>query len=546
MINYSIEVKKIIEEVTPSKHNPMYDASMYWSQKAYNIADKLIELFTKKGDVVFDPFLGSGVTLIESISNNLSRRAVGCEINEEPVFLINTALKIRKLKSTQNLLEQFIKQLDNIESKYYKVICEECQSEGTINQVVFDFENQEKKIKAINYKCNNPNCKCKIKHFDEDVYATMNRKYEILNIENTKLIPNSKLAVKENMRISDIFTTRNFKVLDEIVGIKGEYKEIEDVIDYILLGIIHLSKITDTHSNSQWPLWIPNKDCVEKNVIAAFKRRAEKVLKMIKYKSINFSRCYKTNNFNALQRKCGYLILNKGIQTITNEDLSDDSIDFILTDPPYMGQVAYSEYMQLYKPFLKLNFNLDDEIVVSSSPYRNKNFENYFELIDQAFEVCSKKLKDEHFMCMYFHDCSLDVWNNLIGILSKHGFKYVSQVHVDKTKTLKNIISPKKSLNGDSLLIFKKIKPISYEINKVEGLLEIEENIIREAKHMIRENGPQSTPELYDNGLMEIIICNNWLTTLSEKYNSLVDVFEKYLLWIPESARWDIKNGNES
>ncbi len=54
-------------------------------------------------------------------------------------------------------------------------------------------------------------------------------------------------------------------------------------------------------------------------------------------------------------------------------------------------------------------------------------------------------------------------------------------------------------------------------------------------------NGPLSTPELYDNGLMEIIIQNGWLEVLSKKYKSLVDIFEKYFVWDKTTARWKNK-----
>ncbi len=57
---------------------------------------------------------------------------------------------------------------------------------------------------------------------------------------------------------------------------------------------------------------------------------------------------------------------------------------------------------------------------------------------------------------------------------------------------------------------------MSYADGK-ESIDEIEANIIREAKHMLRNNSFLSTPELYDNGLMEILIQNGWLNKISKK-----------------------------
>lgn len=64
------EVKKEIYSTSASNKNPLYDSHIYWSQKPFNICDILIDAFSKEGDVIFDPFLGSGVTLLQSISND--------------------------------------------------------------------------------------------------------------------------------------------------------------------------------------------------------------------------------------------------------------------------------------------------------------------------------------------------------------------------------------------------------------------------------------------------------------------------------------------
>lgn len=90
---------------------------------------------------------------------------------------------------------------------------------------------------------------------------------------------------------------------------------------------------------------------------------------------------------------------------------------------------------------------------------------------------------------------------------------------------------------GDSILIFSRNDaPISH--NAKENVPEIERNIVRQAEYMVKSKGSLSTPELYDNGLMEILIQNGWLEKLSGKYASLVDLFEKHLTWDASAAKW--------
>ena len=59
------------------------DKAAYAHPAPFMIKDveKLISLFTKKGMIVLDPFVGSGTTIIAA--NNISRTAVGIDLSEE-------------------------------------------------------------------------------------------------------------------------------------------------------------------------------------------------------------------------------------------------------------------------------------------------------------------------------------------------------------------------------------------------------------------------------------------------------------------------------
>lgn len=521
------DVKKRIYNTTASNKNALYDSHIYWSQKPYNICDILIESFSEEGDVVFDPFLGSGVTLLQSLSNKNRRKAIGCELNEAPLFIVKTLLKDYDLKTYKKVSSEFLSKIRELQ-KYYFTECEHCKSHGVITSVIFDKADRaaEIEIKNINYRCT-CSSKCTKQASNKD-YQSINVEYDLENVEDSLLIPNSKLAVYENQHISQIFTKRNFMILDKVVGIINELDCYNDLFKYILMSTIHLCKITDKHSNSQWPLWIPKTDCVEKNAVDLLEKKVKKFSSTISF----LSETYKD--------RPEYELLHKGSQHISKEDIKDNTVQLIITDPPYLGQVAYSEYMQLYKPFLNLSFDIDDEIVVSSAPSRNKGEAEYFELLDQVFSICSDKLKIDGYFCMYFHDSNLDVWNRLITSLSNHQLQYLGQAHIAKSNTLKNIISPKKSLNGDCILFFKKTAAPVYRQEGTETIEEIEKNIVRQARFLVRQNKVLSTPELYDKGLMEVLIQNGWLTTLSQKYKSLVELFEKHLKWDADIAKWTL------
>lgn len=520
-------VKEQVKNTAPSKNNALYSSHIYWSQKPFNICDILIEAFSDKGDTIFDPFLGSGVTLLEAVRDKYQRRAIGCEINQAPITIVETLLKDYDIKDYSEDAAQLIEELKNL-NEYYYTACPNCGKTSIINSVIFDLPERTSRaiIKKLTLTCSR--CKKVEKEPDAQDIQNFERTHEIHNIVNQRLHENTKLAVYNGEHISDIFTARNFKVLDETLQLLDRHSKYKDVYKYILMSILHLCKITDTHSNSQWPLWTPKADCVEKNVILLLCNRIEKFKSTINYIKENYS------------SEKNYLLLQKGSQYITNSDIPDNSVHLIITDPPYMGQVAYSEYMQLYKPFLGYDFNLDDEIIVMSSAERKKTENEYFGSLDTVFGICDKKMIEGGYFCMYFHDCSLSVWSRLIKIMAKNHFKYLTQIHINKTNTLKNIISPKKSLSGDAILIFVKDKFYCDKMNTNETFDEIEANIVQHIKLTIQQKGPQSTPELYDDGLIEYLIYNEWLDKISKKYKTLVDIFEKYLVWDNKTCKWSL------
>lgn len=535
LINLKSEIKKL----DPTSKNPIYNTHLYWSQKSFNVIDELIKHLSKEDEIVFDPFMGSGVTVIEAVQKSFNRIGIGCDVNEMPKFIVSNVLQKIPQTNLTAVFSDFKKFLQTLE-KYYYTRCPICGNSAIISKVVFDKPERTKNnfiIKAISLTCDN----CGKQTKKPDVYD-----YEQISVTkkdgiicNKQLIQNSKIAVGINDKISDIFTPRNFSVLDEIVSYISQTQH-QDILNYLLMSVIHLSKITDMHSNSQWPLWIPKVNCVEKNIIDLLNKRITNLTKAKKYIKENYKENSVVEHFSDLERNKA-MILTKGSQWISNEEIPDDSVSLIITDPPYMDQVLYSEYMQLYEPFIGLNFNLEDEIIVSSSSKRKRNKEEYFKLLNDVFRMCSRKLKEKHFMCLFFHDSNLDVWSNLITILENNGFRFISQEHIKKTKTVKNILSPKKSLRGDAILFFENTCAPIPEPQTSMSFDEIKHSVYNEAKKLLEKNGDLSTPELYDMGIIEMLIENGWLQKLSLKYKSLVDIFEEFFVWKRETGKWHLQ-----
>lgn len=534
-----VGLKNNLKNLIPTTNNPIYNTHLYWSQKSFNVIDSLISYLSKDGDIIFDPFMGSGVSIIESVKNNRNRIGIGCDINDMPKFIVDNILYTIPNSDLHKIFTDFNNFLESL-NHYYETECPACKRNGIISKVVFDkpirTENSFN-IKSISYICKE--CGKLSKEPSNMDYQKISNLKCNMHVPNRKLLQNSKIAVGISDTISDLFTPRNFSILNEIVFYIAN-SESKNLLNYLLMSVLHLSKITDLHSNSQWPLWIPKINCVEKNIITLLRKNMKNIIVANNFITKNYSKSKSVTSFDKLE-KCSYLILTKGSQFINDNEIPDNTVSLIITDPPYMDQVYYSEYMQLYEPFVGLEYNLKDEIIVTSNSNRKRDKYEYFSLLNDVFSLCSRKLKENHFMCLFFHDSNLDVWVKLIDILENNGFRFISQEHIKKTKTVKNILSPKKSLSGDAVLFFENTRRKLPVTNTSLTTSEIEFYVYLESKKLLEKFGDLSTPELYDLGIMEMLIENSWLYKISTKYKSLVEIFEKHFIWKAEKSKWHLQ-----
>ena len=69
----------------PTGYTGFYGFHKYWGKKPHEPLAFIIEQLTREGDVVFDPFVGSGIVARESLIRN--RRFIGFDVNPIAVEL---------------------------------------------------------------------------------------------------------------------------------------------------------------------------------------------------------------------------------------------------------------------------------------------------------------------------------------------------------------------------------------------------------------------------------------------------------------------------
>ncbi|MFC6835184.1 DUF1156 domain-containing protein [Halomarina ordinaria] len=124
----------------------------------------------------------------------------------------------------------------------------------------------------------------------------------------------------------------------------------------------------------------------------------------------------------------------RGLNCKTSErlDEADESVDFVITDPPYYDNVQYSELSDYFYVWLRecLYDEYDEfkpelvpkarEIVANNSA--NKDEEFFVESLANVFSECNRVLKPEGEMVFTYHHNENEAWSVILEALIRSGF----------------------------------------------------------------------------------------------------------------------------
>ena len=126
--------------------------------------------------------------------------------------------------------------------------------------------------------------------------------------------------------------------------------------------------------------------------------------------------------------------------------IPSESVDYVITDPPYSGKIQYGELNFIQESWLKVQHDwLEDEIIVSD--VRKKDEENWTDGMRSAFSELFRVLKPGRWLSLCYHDSSEGTWTRVQDTLAEVGFiveSGKSAVYIDtEQKSLKQITSEK-------------------------------------------------------------------------------------------------------
>lgn len=106
------------------------------------------------------------------------------------------------------------------------------------------------------------------------------------------------------------------------------------------------------------------------------------------------------------------------------------SVDYIFTDPPFGGNLMYSELNFLWESWLKTTTSSNKEAI--ENPAQKKNLFDYQRLMTDCFRQYFMVLKPGHWMTVEFHNSRNSVWNSIQEALQVAGFVIADVRTLDK------------------------------------------------------------------------------------------------------------------
>lgn len=147
------------------------------------------------------------------------------------------------------------------------------------------------------------------------------------------------------------------------------------------------------------------------------------------------------------------------IQTGSLSDLKiieNGSIDYIFTDPPFGGNLMYSELNFLWEAWLRVFTNNRSEAVVNR--VQRKALPEYQALMEGCFAENYRILKPGRWMTVEFHNSQNKVWMAIQQALTRAGFVIADVRTLDKKQgTFNQVSSSNQSVKQD--LIISAYKP---------------------------------------------------------------------------------------
>ena len=136
-------------------------------------------------------------------------------------------------------------------------------------------------------------------------------------------------------------------------------------------------------------------------------------------------------------------------------EIPDDSVDYLFIDPPFGGNIMYSELNFLCESWLGVHTN--NKLEAIENKVQQKDLNNYRSLMTSAFLEAYRVLKPGRWMTVEFSNTQAAVWNSIQTALQEAGFVVANVSALDKQQGSFKAVTTTTAVKQD--LIISAYKP---------------------------------------------------------------------------------------
>jgi hypothetical protein len=438
-----------INHAFPEETRPMmYKMMKWWGGKPHNIFAGYIERYSKRNEIVLDPFSGRGVSVIEAVISG--RKGVGIDLNPMAIFMLNRIaekLDMKMFNVEWMKIKKDFKEFED-QSGLYQTECKKC---GNKKARVVNVQYISTPFQVVYV------CKCTMKGKRMPYIIKEIDKYDLKIIEDSYKIqiqywyPKDKFPGNEAFDIArkeygetyaDFFTKRNLYLLSYIFDRINNVKDnaLKNIFKFAFVSMLHLSTMfpaarkaaANRFGAGSWgrPAFLKLKQRLEMNPFVLYERAIEGRQGIISGKTSSKKRIKDSirwaKSFDDLSKGKNFLVKNKNVLELT-DFIPKNSIDYVITDPPYGGLIDYFDLSSLWTVWLKgknndTEFEMPFKNEITIDPNRKMDI-NYYDLIlGKAFSQIFEVLKVGRYMTVTFHNKEPRIFNSLHRACVNAGF----------------------------------------------------------------------------------------------------------------------------
>ncbi|MFQ6092389.1 MAG: DNA methyltransferase, partial [bacterium] len=347
----------------------MYSMHKYWSKKSPDVAAAYIDKYTDPGDVILDPFCGSGIIACEAV--RLGRRAIAIDINPMATFITRLTLMPINLSRLQWAFHDVQTSCEEKLSNLFATTCSRCRKDAVVEFVVREGNDPVQ----IAYKCTCSGARLFKDPDDRDVSFDTSFKRKRVPFWFPSDIPLPVIRRERFQYLHELFTKRNLIALSTILN---EIEKINDVKIRELMKLAftasldkcsRLKPLSPTKEKSPRSLqqgWLAvrfhaPKMWKEVNPWLAFARSFKKVYAGKRQSNVELKDAVVSTSYEEFQRRnANAVILTGSADKVLAEQIKERCVHYVLTDPPFGAHIQYLTLSTFWGAWLKFDFDYDN------------------------------------------------------------------------------------------------------------------------------------------------------------------------------------------